>query len=177
MALKDVVVWRDRIRTSIAASRAIRGGNYVQLATCDASGSPRVRTVVFRGFSPRGDLKITTDARSAKVEQSKDCELCWWFSQSNEQYRIRGTLEYVKEGELRREAWDAMSKRGRAQFFAPRTPDFREGQIEQEEKIPDSFLLVLLKPSACDYLNLDDNYRQLDREREDGEWISERIHP
>lgn len=47
----SVVPWKERIESSIAASRKIRGGNYVQLATCDSDGAPRVRTVVFRGFA------------------------------------------------------------------------------------------------------------------------------
>lgn len=46
-----VIPWRERIGASIAASRQIRGGNYVQLATCESGGAPRVRTVVFRGFA------------------------------------------------------------------------------------------------------------------------------
>lgn len=41
-------VWRERIEVSIAKSRKIRGGNYVQLATVDEDGHPRCRTVVFR---------------------------------------------------------------------------------------------------------------------------------
>ena len=90
-----VVPWRERIVGSIAKSRKIRGGNYVQLASVDESGLPRVRTVVFRGFAPDGCLKIITDARSQKVQQSKHVEVCWWFSQSSEQYRFAGELAYV----------------------------------------------------------------------------------
>ena len=71
-----VVPWRERIVGSIAKSRKIRGGNYVQLASVDESGLPRVRTVVFRGFAPDGCLKIITDARSQKVQQSKHVEVC-----------------------------------------------------------------------------------------------------
>ena len=35
---------------SIARSRKVRGGNYVQLATVGPDGKPHCRTVVFRGF-------------------------------------------------------------------------------------------------------------------------------
>ena len=35
-AMDGVVPWRERITDSIARSRKIRGGNYVQLATVDA---------------------------------------------------------------------------------------------------------------------------------------------
>ena len=90
-AMDGVAPWRERITDSIARSRKIRGGNYVQLATVD-SDTPRCRTVVFRGFAPDGRLKIITDKRSAKVTESRRVEVCWWFSQSSEQYRSRATL-------------------------------------------------------------------------------------
>ena len=94
-SMEGVVPWRERITTSIARSRKIRGGNYVQLATVDADNAPHCRTVVFRGFAPDGRLKIITDNRSAKVKESRRVEVCWWFSQSSEQYRFAGELAYV----------------------------------------------------------------------------------
>ena len=45
--------WHARIEGSIARSRKVKGGNYVQLATVDEDGDPACRTVVFRG-GPRG---------------------------------------------------------------------------------------------------------------------------
>jgi hypothetical protein len=42
--------WKERIEVSIAKSRKVRGGNYVQIATVDSDGFPHCRTVVFRGF-------------------------------------------------------------------------------------------------------------------------------
>ena len=44
MSALGVVPWRERITESIARSRKIRGGNYVQLASVDAAGAPHVRT-------------------------------------------------------------------------------------------------------------------------------------
>ena len=44
-SMDGVVPWRERITSSIARSRKIRGGNYVQLATVDANNAPRCRTV------------------------------------------------------------------------------------------------------------------------------------
>mmetsp|Transcript_531 Transcript_531/g.1002 ORF Transcript_531/g.1002 Transcript_531/m.1002 type:complete len:387 (-) Transcript_531:107-1267(-) len=85
--------WRDRIAISIAKSRKIRGGNYVQIATVDPDTlEPRCRTVVFRGFLKQqqqqpnetdGDgnnnnittnqetdvMKMITDARSNKYSE------------------------------------------------------------------------------------------------------------
>ena len=114
--------WRELLEISSNKSRKIRGSNYVQLATTAPDGTPRCRTVVFRGFV-RDDndsdessstlpslLKMITDARSQKVQQvratttntndnpknNKDsAEMVWWFPKTNEQYRIRGQLMFV----------------------------------------------------------------------------------
>eukprot|EP00957_Ditylum_brightwellii_P007770 587730-Ditylum_brightwellii.AAC.1 len=41
----DIKTWRERIAVSIAKSRKVRGGNYVQIATVDpATNEPRCRT-------------------------------------------------------------------------------------------------------------------------------------
>lgn len=67
---------------------------------------------------------MITDARSAKVSQSIECELCWWFPLSSEQYRIGGKLHYVGPDEssaahcsLRQEMWRKLSDRAREQFY------------------------------------------------------------
>ena len=128
-AMDGVVPWRERITDSIARSRKIRGGNYVQLATVDANNAPRCRTVVFRGFAPDGRLKIITDQRSAKVKESRRVEVCWWFSQSSEQYRFAGELDYVgadhpdaERVALRKQQWGNLSDGAREQFFWKHPP-------------------------------------------------------
>lgn len=111
--------WKERIDASIAKSRKIRGSNFVQIATVDlVTMEPKCRTVVFRGFQtlpidhPMARplkytnnnnnnintsciMKMITDQRSSKVQESTACEMVWWFPKSNEQYRIRGTLVFV----------------------------------------------------------------------------------
>jgi len=116
--------WLSRIEVSIAKSRKIKGGNYVQIATVASDGLPHCRTVVFRGFSKIGStslMRMITDARSEKVQQITDrpaCEMVWWFSQSSEQYRIRGNLILVgpnTTGELqeaRNQQWKQLSDPG-----------------------------------------------------------------
>ena len=140
----EVVPWADRIAGSIAKSRKVRGGNYVQIATVDAHGHPRCRTVVFRGFQPvaeRGGaqaFKMITDARSEKVGHvagSARGELVWWFSKSSEQYRVAGTLELVgpahassELGSHRRQQWGNLSDNAREQFFWAGQPGEACGQ-------------------------------------------------
>ena len=142
---QDVLCWTERIKTSIAKSRKIKGGNYVQLATVDMDAStpqPKVRTVVFRGFLPLESslpaslglsadsaplaLKMITDARSSKcshIAANRRAELVWWFSQSSEQYRVTGDLVLVDAASPpvlsseRTNMWKQLSDPAREQFY------------------------------------------------------------
>jgi PPOX class probable FMN-dependent enzyme len=211
--------WREAIEVSIAKSRKIRGGNYVQLSTIDSeTNEPRCRTVVFRGFQPLEPhnnmdshtaatakkpcvMKMITDARSSKVKElisSSISEMVWWFSQSSEQYRIRGRIQLVSEDteddylrQARKEQWGNLSDSAREQFYWT-TP----GILYQEQtsieipqggrdaftgKVlppPKDFLLMLLHPFHVDYLRLSDNYRQIDELDGDSElWNAKRVTP
>lgn len=133
LALKLDTGWRSLLDLSIARSRKIRGGNYVQLATVEnGSGLPRVRTVVQRGFHAHNDdhpsvFKFITDRRSQKVGQIQALprgELVWWFLKSNEQYRVSGNITLVGEQEadpvlraLRLQMWGNLRDPAREQFY------------------------------------------------------------
>lgn len=195
--------WSARIQESIKISRAIRGGNFVQIATVDEEGSPHCRTVVFRGFLPvkeRGGqeaMRMITDGRSEKVvhgRRSAACELVWWFSQSSEQFRIAGDLQFVgpeSTGELqeaRLAQWNELRDGAREQFWwdrpgvlysGPQSPP-RGGRGSDGEILPppDCFLLVLLWPRRVKYLRLTDNYAQVDsKESASGQWTAARVNP
>jgi len=120
-SITKLPIWKETTDISIAKSRKIRGGNFVQIATVDPQTlEPRCRTVVFRGFlpdPPTNDtttstdnptnsnnnfiMKMITDKRSSKVSEIMShatppkAELVWWFSKSSEQYRILGDLHFV----------------------------------------------------------------------------------
>ena len=198
--------WLDRIEKSIARSRKIRGGNYVQIATVDADGFPHCRTVVFRGFLKYWNdgkevlaMKMITDARSEKVlqiEHSNLCEMVWWFSQSSEQYRLAGELQLVGAANgnhelviARKQQWGNLSDAAREQFYwhspgaaysgAPSVPT---GGRDIDGKVldpPENFLLLLLLPRSVKYLRLKDNLAivdQLDHEN-DASWRFQRVNP
>lgn len=193
--------WLDRIETSIKKSRKIKGGNYVQIATVDENGLPNCRTVVFRGFFKYNNgeniaMKMITDARSEKVNQincSPMCEMVWWFSQSSEQYRIKGILKLISNSEeseefkiVRKQMWGNMSDPAREQFYWMQpgndyegSPSVPPGGRDDEGKIldpPNTFLLMLLLPQSVKYLRLRDNYAQNDVFKET-KWISTRVNP
>ena len=184
--------WKENLTRSIAKSRKVRGGNYVQIATVDADNKPRNRTVVFRGFvsdSKNGSeaLKMITDARSEKAQYIVDhksfCEMVWWFSKTSEQYRIFGKLKLVKENDedehllqARKQQWGNLSDAAREQFFwsqpgkeysseetASVPKGGRDGETNKVLPAPPNFLLLLLYPREVKYLNLRSNYSQFDK--------------
>ena len=92
--------------------------------------------------------------------------------------------------EQRKQQWDKLSDLAREQFYwedpgLSYTSSWSEGKDvpaggrDEEGKVlspPDTFLLMLLYPTAIDYLRLGDNFRQVDR-WDDGRWTSKRVNP
>merc|ERR1712194_583656 len=112
------------------------------------------------------------------------------FPKSSEQYRLRGKILYVGGDDdnseekapwkaTRKELWGNLSDAARESFLDTKVPG-QPVQKEEEEDSPaipaggrdaetgkpvpppDGFLLMLLFPTHVDYLNLKENYRQID---------------
>ena len=141
--------YRVRLDISMAKSRKVRGGNYVQLATVTNDGFPKCRTVVQRGLLRQGDhsvLKFITDKRSEKVQQiasNPKCELVWWFLKTSEQYRISGELTLVGNDsqnvellQARKQQWGTLRDTAREQFYweQPGVPLNESNEEEEEEE-------------------------------------------
>ncbi|MEO0326949.1 MAG: pyridoxamine 5'-phosphate oxidase family protein, partial [Myxococcota bacterium] len=124
-------VWFRYLAKACSRSQRHPVARYAQLATVDASGAPRCRTVVVRGLveAPRG-VWFVTDGRSGKaaeLDREPRVELCWYFAGLREQYRLRGTVE-VLDAAGRGDAWTRLSPASRATFLwpppgTPRTDD------------------------------------------------------
>jgi len=182
--------WRLLLETSMNKSRKIRGSNYVQIATANKEGEPRCRTVVFRGFLnnlPKNHtmasnggycddkpcvMKMCTDLRSKKVEEvAKGGEMVWWFPETSEQYRIRGSLLLVggRNDDIslqiaRKELWGNLNDPARESFLGG--PIMNGGRDDEGKVVPppENFLLMLLDPMYVDYLCLKGaQYRQIDQ--------------
>jgi len=181
--------WTERIHTSISKSRKVPGGNLIQLATVDSASRPHNRTIVFRGFSKlqgRKALRAVSNLHAEKIKhlrQNPRAEICWWFSQSREQFRFSGTVRLVGAEEvdeelagIRLQQWKDMSDPGREMFFwpnprqpAPADAQFegvpKGGRSEEAGKIldpPESFVVLLLWPDGVKYLDLKTNFAQED---------------
>ena len=72
--------WRPLLRGAREREGRSPMGRWLQLATVAPDGSPRVRTLVFRGWGGPAALDLLTDGRSAKPAElghQPQVELLW----------------------------------------------------------------------------------------------------
>ncbi|KAK3012297.1 hypothetical protein RJ639_012845 [Escallonia herrerae] len=170
---------------------------YFQLATIGSNGRTANRTVVFRGFQENSDkIQINTDCRSRKIEDLKHCpfaEMCWYFTESWEQFRINGTVDVIDGSnpdpmklQQREKAWFASSPKSRLQYLGPNPglPSISEHSSQENSLDPSSGpvgALLVVDPDQVDYLNLKSNERIAFTSIQDtnGEklWNSEGVDP
>jgi pyridoxamine 5'-phosphate oxidase len=164
--------WRSLLSAALHRNRSQPHARYFQLATVTPSGYPANRTVVFRGFldEQQNTLKIVTDLRSQKIQDlkyQKIAEICWYFTKTREQFRIRGELQLVTAQETdsklqsaRKSTWENLSDTARSQFtwLDPGKPlkdnsSFIEFSPDPNTPL-DNFGLLLLIPNQVDHLQL-----------------------
>ncbi|MEM9538941.1 MAG: Npun_F5749 family FMN-dependent PPOX-type flavoprotein [Cyanobacteria bacterium P01_E01_bin.42] len=169
--------WRSHLKAALHRNRRVPFSRYFQLATVTPAGYPANRTIVFRGFCQDSDrLKMITDSRSEKIEEIQHChwgEICWYFSETREQFRLFGKLLVVNENEQnallkqeRKATWQSLSEKARIQFTWPPP----KAQRQQDSKVLFSpsdreilseplvnFNLLLLAPERVDHLKLRGN--------------------
>lgn len=167
-AEQPLAPWRDPLARALHRNRSRPYSRYAQLATVTPDGKPANRTVVFRGFGPGTNaLMFITDRRSDKIVHLAHCphgELCWYFTQSREQFRLSGPLHAVGTSApeaaqaVRQQVWQQLSDNARGQFGwpppqAPRQPSFEVQPMDRVHP-PDTFVLLLLVPQRVDHLEL-----------------------
>ncbi|MCU0547871.1 MAG: pyridoxamine 5'-phosphate oxidase family protein [Leptolyngbya sp. Prado105] len=185
--------WRSLIARALHRNRSLPYARYVQLATVRPDGKPANRTIVFRGFLEETDhLKFVTDDRSEKTQQIADCpwgEVCWYFPNTREQFRIAGKLKIVDRADetlqkARQQAWQDMSEAARVQF-AWASPGQARADLEtfsppipsQSDPLP-QFCLLLLEPIAVDHLELrGDPQNRHQYHFNQGTWRVESVNP
>ena len=86
--------WLSQLRSFHRKESKFDYSRWLQLATIGIDNKPRVRTVVFRGWSKSYEMEIFTDKRSQKYHElnlNNNLEICWLFPRSKCQFRLRGT--------------------------------------------------------------------------------------
>ncbi len=192
----ELAPWRSPLARALHRNRRQPAARYCQLATVTPAGDPANRTVVFRGFrDATNQLAIVTDARSEKLAQiavQPRAELCWYFLESREQFRLFGCLQAVVNSDpdpdlqqARQQYWHNLSEAARSQFVwpppgQPRAPEAAFAIAPPEPTAPPAnFCLLLLEPQRVDWLELrgaPQNRWQYVRD-EAGQWQQTAVNP
>ncbi|MEH1905669.1 MAG: Npun_F5749 family FMN-dependent PPOX-type flavoprotein [Nostoc sp.] len=189
--------WRSAIVHALDRNRSLVYARYLQLATVQANGRPANRTLVFRGFlEDTNQLKFITDTRSAKADQIQQqpwAEVCWYFPNTREQFRITGCLTLVSGDDSHQDLqparismWQELSDAARLQFAWPHpgkprveTPEAFAPPAPDPVQPVSNFCLLLLDPVQVDHLELrgEPQNRWLYYCDENQEWSSQAINP
>ncbi|MEH2308704.1 Npun_F5749 family FMN-dependent PPOX-type flavoprotein [Nostoc sp.] len=189
--------WRGAIAHALHRNRSLVYARYLQLATVQPNGRPANRTLVFRGFlEDTNQLRFITDTRSAKADQIQQqpwAEICWYFPNTREQFRMAGDLTLISSDDSHQDLqpariamWQELSDAARLQFGWPHPGKPRIKKAGAFEPLPPdsiepvpNFCLLLLDPVQVDHLELrgEPQNRWLYHRNDQQEWSSEAINP
>ncbi|PSF36645.1 pyridoxamine 5'-phosphate oxidase [Aphanothece hegewaldii CCALA 016] len=195
MEAENLALWRSSIARALHRNRSLPQSRYFQLATVNKNGHPANRTVVYRGFRDKtNQIQIISDLRSDKIEQinySPWAEICWYFSQTREQFRLTGTIQIISASDeslqpVRLNVWQQLSDAARLQFAWPNPKSPRIAEKEAffppspsiDEPLP-NFCLLLFNPIMVDHLELrgEPQNRWIYQLNELNDWIIESVNP
>ena len=151
--------WRLAIKSSIYKEGKSVSKRWIQIATISKDNSPKLRTVVFRGWSEADSMLIYTDRRSEKVNDiniNNNVEILWLFPKSKSQYRLKGEAHEIKENI---KFWDNLSEQSKATWFwpnpggklAPKSAYDKPKNLER----PDTFNVMEVKINYVELLKLE----------------------
>ena len=149
--------WRPLLRAALQREGRSFNSRWLQLATVASDGTPRVRTLVFRGWSAPTVLDLFTDGRSQKSREltnSQDVEICWLLPRARSQFRIRSCLTRHSEAELlnlRRNHWQNLTPSARALWGWP-SPGL---PFEENAEFPQELDEATPMPSHFELLSFD----------------------
>lgn len=181
--------WRDLLRRARDREGRASQARWLQLATVARDGTPRVRTLVFRGWAGPAALDLLTDGRSAKADDLQGqaaVELCWLLPRARCQFRLRGHRLLLAAGLERQERerhWRALSPSGRAVWGWP-SPGLSlqagepfPAELPDDAPMPDHLLLLRLALEQVELLDLRPHPHHRCRWRAGAGWHEEPLNP
>lgn len=186
---EDLPPWRPLLR----AARQREGRNpharWLQLGSVAPDGSPRLRTLVFRGWAGPAQLDLLTDGRSAKSAELKAeprVELCWLLPKARMQFRLRGQrLTLIAAAELlaRQRHWQQLRPKARALWGWPEPGVPLDAgaafpaELADGTPLPECFALVRIVVEQVELLELTGVPHQRRRWRAERSWQEEPLNP
>ncbi len=186
---KAIPPWRPLLRAAMQREGRSVAARWVQLATTGRDGAPRVRTLVFRGWTGAEQLELFSDQRSEKVKELANngaAELCWLFAKARQQYRLQGMMQLItaaEQPELCQNRWHKLSDTGRAVWGWPTPADpldpsaaFPE-QLSETSPLPEHFVVLQMQVNTVERLNLGPHPHQRTRWTATTHWQEQPLNP
>ncbi|QPN64747.1 pyridoxamine 5'-phosphate oxidase family protein [Synechococcus sp. CBW1004] len=181
--------WRPLLRGAREREGLSPMARWLQLATVAPDGTPRVRTLVFRGWADGACLDLLTDGRSAKVTDlaaEAAVELCWLLPRARCQFRLRGqrlALPAEVERRERQRHWRQLTPAGRALWGWPPPGEPFEpaaafpSELGDAEPVPESLVLLRCEIGQVELLELGAHPHRRRRWRATTGWHEEPLNP
>jgi pyridoxamine 5'-phosphate oxidase len=181
--------WRALLRGARQREGRSPLARWLQLATVAADGTPRVRTLVFRGWGGPAELDLLTDGRSAKPAElaaQPAVELCWLLPRARSQFRLRGQRALLApelEERERLRHWQSLSPSGRALWGWPQPAAARAGpdafpeELSADTPMPEHFTLLRVTLEQVELLELVGHPHQRRRWRREDGWSEQQLNP
>lgn len=183
-------IWRQHLRAAQKREGHAAHARWVQLATVNKDGCPRVRTVVFRGWVGDAQLDLFSDARSSKFSDlihQPEAEICWLFPKAKQQYRFRGVIDILRpdnDSDTCHQAWKNLTPRGRAVWTWPPPGSPFDDQdafsinVDDTQPLPEHFRILRLAINRAELLDLKgDVHKRLLWTHSNQLWMEERLNP
>ena len=189
MSANTLPDWRVLLRGARQREGRSPGARWLQLASVGTDGTPRVRTLVFRGWADAVRLDLLSDGRSTKAEDlaaQPAVELCWLLQKARSQFRLRGHLELPAGADLlaaRERHWLQLSPAGRALWGWPAPWQALESaaafpsELADGTPLPPHFLLLRIHVEQVELLELTGTPHRRQRWREATGWRCEALNP
>ena len=177
--------WFQQISSYHKKESKLPTSKYIQLSTISTDYTPRVRTVVFRGWTDSYKMKIFTDRRSLKINELKfnnNVEICWYFQKSRCQFRLRGiaSMDFGKDYIT---SWDNLNAEAKS-TWGWKTPGskyiYDKNNLipdSQNSELIDNFILLKIEIFHVDQLLLSKPNQFRKRWILNKQWDEERINP
>jgi pyridoxamine 5'-phosphate oxidase len=188
-ATEPLPPWRPLLRGAREREGRAPQARWLQLATVAADGTPRLRTLVFRGWASSAALDLLTDGRTAKVAELQHqpaVELGWLLPKARCQFRLRGDLQPLPpelEGAERRRHWQALTPSGRALWgWPPPGAPLQPGaafpaELSDALPPPEHFQLLRIALEQVELLELGEHPHRRRRWRRAAGWAGEPLNP
>ena len=177
--------WLLQLSSAKRKESKFHSSSWIQLATVGRDNTPRVRTVVFRGWSNSFEMQIYSDKRSQKFDElafNNNVEICWLFFKSKSQFRFRGKAKIgLSKDNLPH--WDQLSEKSKLMWSWPCPGDhfvndqIKDISVNPKKEISNNFAILKIEINEVDQLVLRNPVHIRRRWIRKDEWNEERINP